>query len=170
MNVVNGGALPRAGIVNSDVFETLDSDTRIISRDVYGQATGGVPLGHLTNVKGFSDVWEYPGLPSNAQNLSGFFFDPRAVAVVFGLPDHNFNLAEELGLPMVMKQEISSSMSFASVMFRPHSFIQSGMFNWITPQSGIIATSPTVCILRITVLQNLLGPIGFGKLNAVGLF
>lgn len=122
MNIKNGGGIPRAAIVNSDVFDVLDSDTRIISRDVYGQATGGLPLGHLKNVKGFSDIWEYPGLPTNGENLTGVFFDPRAVALVTGLPNHNFDLARELGLPQVMRDEVltdpDTGLSFMGLLWQ----------------------------------------------------
>lgn len=101
-----GAGSPRFGLVNSDVFEALDSDSRIASRDYYGQQTGGNPLGVLRAVAGFSEIWEYPELPANAENLSGFFCDPRAIAVVTGLPDHSFDLAAQLGIPQVMRHEI----------------------------------------------------------------
>jgi hypothetical protein len=122
MNLLAGGSFPRAGIVNSDVFESLDADPRIASRDYYGQQTGGSPLGHLVNVAGFRDIWEYPDMPANAENLSGFFFDPRAVALVTGLPDHNDQLARALGLPTVMKTEVvtdpETGLSFMGLMWQ----------------------------------------------------
>jgi hypothetical protein len=33
------------------------------------------------------------------ENLSAFFFEPRAVALVTGLPDHTFDIAAALGIP-----------------------------------------------------------------------
>jgi hypothetical protein len=106
-NMNTKGAGPtRFGIVNSDFFEKLDSDSRIASRDYYGQQTGANAFGHIQSVAGFADIWEYPSLPANSENLSGFFFDPRAVSLVTGLPDHTFELAASLGIPQVMRHEI----------------------------------------------------------------
>lgn len=184
------GAGPfRVGIVNSDAFESLDADTRIASRDYYGQQTGGAALGRLTNVAGFREIWEYPDLGvtntasieftatagtdlittasahgyttgtvvrvatsaadlpaglsaatnyyvirvsdttfkvgsslanalagtvvditdagtgthtvSGYENLTGAFFEPRAIAIRTGLPDHPFSLAQSLGIPNI---------------------------------------------------------------------
>lgn len=121
MNIAGAGS-PRVGIVNSDVYEQLDSDVRIASRDFYGQATGGNPLGRLKAVAGFSDIFEYPPLPGNGENLSGVFFDPRAIVLVAGLPDHNLTLAKSLGLPEVMRSEIitdaETGLSFMGLMWQ----------------------------------------------------
>lgn len=56
----------RFGIVNSDVFETLDADARISNRYSGGnQLIEGQPLGMLKNVSGFETILEYPDLPTN---------------------------------------------------------------------------------------------------------
>jgi hypothetical protein len=132
MNARSGQGIPRVGIVNSDVFEQFDADSRIASKDFYGQQTGGNPLGHLTNVAGFSDIWEYPGLPHNSENLSGFFCDPRAIALVTGLPNHNFDLAGTLGLPKVANvvevTDPDTGLTFLGIMWQ-----KAGTFDiWMT--------------------------------------
>jgi hypothetical protein len=184
-----GAAAGRVGLLNSDAFEKLDADARIASRDYYGQQTGGTPLGHLVNVAGFRDIWEYPDLGvintasleftataatdlittasahgyttgtvvrvstsaadlpaglsaatnyyvirvsdttfkvgsslANAlagtavditdagtgthtvagyENLAGAFFEPRAIIIRTGLPDHPFEVAQALGIPSI---------------------------------------------------------------------
>lgn len=183
-----GAALSRVGFVNSDAYEGLDADSRIASRDYYGQRTGGNPMGHLSNVAGFQDIWEYPDLGvinsagqtftavaatdicttplphywttgtvvrctttttlpaglsgatsyyvirdgettfklasslANAlagtavnitdtgtgthtvtgyENTTGIFFEPRAIALMTGLPDHPIDVAETLGVPKI---------------------------------------------------------------------
>lgn len=65
---LNGrGAAPigRFGIVNSQVYNTLEADQRIINSQWYGQKREGNGYGHLVNVSGFQNVWEYPDFPTN---------------------------------------------------------------------------------------------------------
>lgn len=102
------GMLPlgRVGIVNSDFYEALEIDTRIASKDYYGQETGGEAYGHLRNVAGFQHVWEYPDLPANSENLSGFFFDRRAFAIASRLPNKGFDLAASFGVPRIANVEV----------------------------------------------------------------
>lgn len=65
---LNGnGAMPmgRIGLVSSAVAQTLAMDTRIASRDYYGQLTGSSGLRAFRNVGGFEAIFEYPGLDTN---------------------------------------------------------------------------------------------------------
>ena len=94
----------RTAIVNSDVFEELDADPRIASRDYYGQQTGGEALGMLTGVAGFGQIMEYPDLP-NQENLVGFAFDSRAIAVKTGLPADIEMVRNDLGAPSIARFE-----------------------------------------------------------------
>jgi len=57
-----GAGNNRIALASSDAFESLDADTRIASRDYYGQQTGGQALGRLRAVAGFQDIYEYPDL------------------------------------------------------------------------------------------------------------
>lgn len=99
MNAVGAMTTGRTAIVNSDVFEALDADPRIASRDYYGQQTGGEALGMLRNVAGFEAVMEYPDLPANAENLTGFAMDPRAMAIKTGLPRDIEQIRQNVGAP-----------------------------------------------------------------------
>lgn len=61
-------ALPtgRVGIVNSDVATTIGADTRVMSKDYYGQIQGGNGLRRFANIGGFSEIFEYSDFPTNA--------------------------------------------------------------------------------------------------------
>lgn len=101
-----GAGPQRYGIVNSDFAEALDADSRIASKDYYGQQTGREAYLHLKGCSGFNDIWEYPDLPANAQNLSGFFFDSRAITVATRIPDNSVEYAQSIGIPQVAATEI----------------------------------------------------------------
>jgi hypothetical protein len=100
-----GAASPRFGLVSSDFFNALDADTRIASRDYHGQMVGANPVGSLKAVAGFAEIMEYPDLPTNAEYLSGFFFDSRAVAIATRLPEDSTTLANSLGIPVTYVAE-----------------------------------------------------------------
>lgn len=104
MNAKKAGRT-RYGVVNSDFFEALDADSRIASKDYYGQQTGGEAFGRLTNVAGFKEIWEYPDLSANGENLSGFFWDPRALTIATRVPDMNIEMAQAFGIPVTAKVE-----------------------------------------------------------------
>jgi hypothetical protein len=95
------GASPRGrkGIVNSGVASTLGVDARVASRDYSGQQRKGNAYARFMNVGGFEDIIEYPDLPANSENLTGFFFDKRAVVVATALPDDSQSIAQSLGIP-----------------------------------------------------------------------
>lgn len=98
----------RFGLVNSAVSGALLTDQRISSALFYGQLNGNRGYRTLQNVAGFENVWEYPDLPSNAENLTGFFGDRRAVIVASRLPDINIELAQSMGIPQIAAFDIVS--------------------------------------------------------------
>lgn len=104
MNAVKAG-VPRFGLVNTDFYGALDSDTRITSGDYYGQRSGEDPFGRLVGISGFKEIIEYPDLPANAENLSAFFFDPRAIAISTRLPVDSTEMARSMGIPVGYKAE-----------------------------------------------------------------
>jgi len=72
---LNGnGAAPRGriGLVNSAVAQAIALDTRIGSKDYYGQLTGAGGLRMFTGVGGFEAIYEYPGLSSNNKATQTF--------------------------------------------------------------------------------------------------
>ena len=72
---LNGnGAAPRGriGIVNSAVAQALALDTRIASKDYYGQLTGAGGLRMFTGIGGFEAIYEYPGLSANNRTTATF--------------------------------------------------------------------------------------------------
>lgn len=97
----------RYGIVNSDFAEALYADPRIASRDYLGQDSAGEPYAVLRNVAGFREILEYPDLPTTG-NMSAFFFDPRAVALVTALPEDSSALAASLGVPQIASSQVET--------------------------------------------------------------
>lgn len=108
MNVKGVPGMRRVGIVNSDAFEALDSDPRITSSDFHGQQVEGNALGVLRNIAGFSEVFEYPELPDNGENLNGIFLDPNAIALMTGIPNDIQAVADSLGIPSIAAWETVS--------------------------------------------------------------
>lgn len=103
------GALPqgRYGIVNSDFFNALDSDSRIASDLFHGERRNGDAYGFIQNVAGFKNIWEYPSLPSTG-NMSAFFADRRAVVVASRVPDMSQSVAAQFGVPQIASFETVS--------------------------------------------------------------
>lgn len=95
----NGAGDMRYGIVSSDVYDTLEDDPEITSKDYHGQAQGGNPWGSLHNVGGFTDIWEYPSVPANGENLSGFFFDSSAFVLSARPMTTTEGLRQSMGVP-----------------------------------------------------------------------
>lgn len=62
----------RIGLVNSAVAQTIALDTRVASRDYYGQLTGASGLRVFRGIAGFEAIFEYPGLAAN--NATGQTF------------------------------------------------------------------------------------------------
>lgn len=104
------GASPtgRFGIVNSGVFKALDSDQRIASGDYHGQQKGASAYGQLSNVSGFESIFEYPDLPANSENLTGFFADKTAIVMASRIPNDVEALANRIGIPAISKVDVVS--------------------------------------------------------------
>jgi hypothetical protein len=92
----------RFALINSPAAGGLQSDARVASGDYYGQLNGASGYRRWTNMAGFSNVFEYPDLPANAEALNGFGGDKRAI-VVANRQISISNAAEALGVPQVMQ-------------------------------------------------------------------
>lgn len=108
MNTNGASATGRIGIVNSDVFNSLDSDQRIASGDYHGQQRGASAYGQLSNVGGFESIFEYPDLPSNSENLTGFFTDKTGIVMASRIPNDVEALANRIGIPAISKVDVVS--------------------------------------------------------------
>lgn len=97
---------PRYGLINSGVSTSLALDSRIASGDFYGQGKTGDPFRRFENLAGFAAIQEYPGLPANSENLTGFFFDSRAIGIATRLPEDSTELAAQMGLPIGYKVDM----------------------------------------------------------------
>lgn len=106
MNLKGAAPIGRYGIVNSSVFNTLEADARIASGDYHGQLTGANAYGVLKGVSGFEEIYEYPSLPGNSENLTGFFADRCGLAMASRLPNDVEKLAASLGIPSIAKVEV----------------------------------------------------------------
>lgn len=102
----NNGAAPvrRNGIVNSATAQALAADSRLASKDYFGQLNGDSAYRTFRNVAGFDSIWEYPSLPSNSINLAGFFTTPQAACIVSRVPDVQ-DAAEGAGVPSIANFE-----------------------------------------------------------------
>lgn len=105
MNGVGANTMGRFGIVNSNVFSTLDADSRISSGDYHGQRVGDEALGHLTGIQGFSNIWEYPSMPGNSENLTAFFGTKESILVATRLPNDTAEIARAAGIPQIASFE-----------------------------------------------------------------
>jgi hypothetical protein len=105
LNTYKAGT-PRYGLVNTATMNALVADPRIASGDYHGQMIGADSIGRLRALAGFTEIMEYPELPSNSENLAGIFFDPRAICIATRLPNDSVNLASEMGIPVTMKKEV----------------------------------------------------------------
>lgn len=65
MNTNMAAPRGRIGLVSTPVAQALALDTRIASKDFYGQLTGAGGLRVFTGVGGFEAIYEYPGLAVN---------------------------------------------------------------------------------------------------------
>jgi hypothetical protein len=108
LNKNGASATGRIGIVNSDVFQTLDSDQRIASGDYHGQQKGASAYGVLSNVGGFESIFEYPDLPANSEDLTGFFTDKTGIVMASRIPNDVEALANRIGIPAISKVDVVS--------------------------------------------------------------
>lgn len=105
MNARGANTMGRFGIVGSGVMTTLTTDSRIASGDYHGQRIGAEALGHLQGIQGFANIWEYPDLPANAENLTGFFGTRESVLLATRVPKDVTEIAKAAGIPMVASFE-----------------------------------------------------------------
>jgi hypothetical protein len=129
MNTNGALASGRIGIVNSDAYEALDNDPQITSGDYYGQRVEGNAYGVLSNVAGFKNIYEYPDLPDNSEDLAGLFLESRGIAIATRLPNHNLDYAAELGIPNIANFEVvtdeESGLSMLGIAWQqPNTFDQ----------------------------------------------
>lgn len=155
---------PRYGIVNTAVAGALSSDPRIHSRDFFsGQDDGGDPLRVFRNVAGFREIWEYPEMPDNSEDIEGVFFDPRAFAVAMRPVVNPTELAaalnvpqtaqftpvrdEDTGLTLTMityqEQGTANLVMTVAAMYGVSCGKRDGSANTITDRAGILLTSDT---------------------------
>jgi hypothetical protein len=106
MNANGASAEGRVIIGNSDFVGNFGDDQRISSKLYSGQQTEANAYSHWQNVEGFRDIWEYPDMPANGEDLMGVALEPRAIALRAGIPDATFNLAKSLGIPSVANTEV----------------------------------------------------------------
>lgn len=92
------GAAPRGriGLVNSAVAQTLALDSRIGSRDYYGQLTGAGGLRMFRGVGGFEAIYEYPGLDDN--NAAGQTFTTTHASELVNCAGHGFETGDRVRL------------------------------------------------------------------------
>jgi len=102
LNLQKAAQLGRFGLCSSDFAAALQNDDRVKSSLFYGQLNGNEGYRHFRNIAGFGNVWEYPDFPTNGENLSAFFGDPRSAVIASRRPDFS-NVAAELGVPQVMQ-------------------------------------------------------------------
>lgn len=105
---LNGvGARPnnRFGIVSSGVMDYLAADSRIASRDYHGQMIGAEAYGVLRNIQGFENIWEYPDMPDNSENLSAFFGTPESIVLATRVPKNAEEIAKAAGIPSIAAVE-----------------------------------------------------------------
>lgn len=128
------GAAPtgRFGIVNSDFYNALESDAQISSGDYHGQRRAGNAFGNLQNLAGFANVWEYPDLPANAENVAAFFGTRPAIAIVSRLPSDPLEIARAAGVPVpALIQTVTDPDSGLSLL--GIQWVQLGTFDiWLT--------------------------------------
>lgn len=105
MNAKGANTVGRFGIVNSDVMNTLTTDSRVASGDYHGQRINGEALGNLQAIQGFGNVWEYPDMPDNGENLSSFFGTKESVILATRVPNDTNEVAQSMGIPQIASFE-----------------------------------------------------------------
>jgi hypothetical protein len=80
MNTIGARDIGRFGIVNTAVAASLGEDSRVQSRDYFGQLNANSAYRRVSGIAGFENVWEYPGLATN--NLATVTFTAVAATEV----------------------------------------------------------------------------------------
>lgn len=106
LNTRGANPVGRYGIVNSAVFTALDNDARIASSEFYGERRGGEGYGVIRNTAGFQTIYEYPGMPTNSANVSGFFGTRESFVMASRLPRNVFDIAARIGIPQIASADV----------------------------------------------------------------
>ena len=101
----NGAGPVRYGLVSGAVATELDNDPLITSGDYYAQRSGSNGYLGWNNLCGFTSIMEYNDLPTTA-NMSGLFFDPRAIIARTAVPMNALAIAAQLGIPSVASASV----------------------------------------------------------------
>lgn len=86
LNARNVGLRNRIGIVNSDAWEALTGDSTVITTDSNPAAHEQFSLAPMSMRQRGFEIFEYPNLPTNSENLNGFFMAPGAIIGATGIP------------------------------------------------------------------------------------
>jgi hypothetical protein len=105
LNDKGANTIGRFGIVSSGVMSTLTTDSRIASGDYHGQRIGADALGHLQGIQGFANIWEYPDMPGNSENLTGFFGTKESIILATRVPNDATEIAKAAGIPQIASFE-----------------------------------------------------------------
>ena len=136
MNKDKASPIGRVMLVSTDVANVIGADTRIASRDFYGQQTGGNALRRWQNVGGFAEIIEYPDFPANGEKLCAFAFESRAFALLAGVPESfDASIGAQLGIPPTMSYETVTD---------PTSGISMAAVSWQETGTGDYYWSPTL--------------------------
>lgn len=84
MNTAGVPDMGRFGWVNAGVAEALRNDELVIANFDRSPIAGA--YAHWTNIVGFGNIWEFPALPANSINLTGFFASRSALCVSARVP------------------------------------------------------------------------------------
>lgn len=118
MNVIGASPFGRIGLVNSLVMSTLMADSRIASKDFYGQlGRSGGGYGVVRGVAGFEAIYEWPSLPANAENLSSFFCTREAVILAARVPSKiaNPSAAMQRIAPTSIVSDADTGLAFGGI-------------------------------------------------------
>ena len=115
----NGAAPVRYGLVNGAVATELDNDPLITSGDYYGQRSAANGYLEWQNLCGFARIQEYTDLPTTV-NMTGLFFDQRAIIARTAVPLDATALAGQLGIPTVasttVQQDAETGIALMAIM------------------------------------------------------
>jgi len=118
MNAKGASPMGRIGIVNTAVMATLMADSRIASRDYYGQlGRENSGYGVIRGVAGFEAIYEWPTLPDNYEHLTGFFATKPAVVLAARVPSKIANPSESMNriAPTTVQQDADTGLAFGGV-------------------------------------------------------
>jgi hypothetical protein len=111
----SGGALPAGLAVDTDYFVIrIDADTFKLA-STPANAVAGTAVDVTGTGTGTHTL-------TGRENLTGFFFEPRAFVLKTGVPQHSDDIAKELGIPIVMParmvQDPDSQLSLMAFMWQ----------------------------------------------------